>query len=385
MPINPVAMKANDQAVIQRCLELLSQVEGTADREIAAELIQAVVKLSADDPGRGEMRLMLRAFKELRYAFKTFKGYRHRRKVSMFGSARTKPEHPDYVLAEHMARLCAEAGFMVITGAGPGIMQAGNVGAGQAHSFGVAIKLPFEQSTNKAIAGDDKLIHFRYFFSRKLIFVKETHAIALFPGGFGTHDEGFEVLTLVQTGRADPLPIVMIEHAGGSYWKEWDRFVRKELLGNGMISPEDTSLYHITNDAADAVKHITQFYSNYQSLRYVRDDLILRIKHAPTPEELDDLNTKFADILTGGTITASMTSRFEPESKFPEMACLSLAFNRRSLARLRHLIDRLNTLPSLPPLKETAVEAAEVGVNESDRGLSEIAEEEGVKIIGPEI
>lgn len=377
-------MKAKDQAVLQRCMELLGEVEGAADREIAAELLQAVVKLSADDPGRGEMRLMLRAVKELRYAFKTFKAYRHRRKVSMFGSARTKPDHPDYILAENMARLCAEAGFMVITGAGPGIMQAGNVGAGQAHSFGVAIKLPFEQSTNDAIAGNDKLIHFRYFFSRKLVFVKETHAIALFPGGFGTHDEGFEVLTLVQTGRADPLPIVMIENPGGSYWKEWDRFVRKELLGNGMISPEDTSLYHITNDAADAVRHITRFYSNYQSLRYVRDDLILRVKHAPTAGELDELNTKFADILREGKIGVSTTSQCEPDSKFPETACLSMTFNRRSLARLRQMIDRLNTLPSLPPLGEIAAEAAEVGVNESDRGVAEIAEEEGIKIVGPE-
>jgi uncharacterized protein (TIGR00730 family) len=377
-------MKSRDLVVLQRCVELVIIVEDTTEREIEGELMQTIVLLSADDPGRGEMRLMLRAFKELRYAFKTFKTYRHRRKVSMFGSARTQPDHPDYLLAEKMARLSAEAGFMVITGAGPGIMQAGNVGAGQAHSFGVAIKLPFEQGTNDAIAGNDKLIHFRYFFSRKLVFVKETHAIALFPGGFGTHDEGFEVLTLVQTGRADPLPIVMIEHEGGSYWREWDRFVRKELLGNGMISPEDLSLYHITHDAGEAVDHIRRFYSNYQSLRYVRDELILRVKHAPTAGELDGLNADFSDIVREGKIAVGTTARWEPDSPFPEAPCVSMNFNRRSLARLRQVIDRLNALPSLPPIVEAAPAAAEVGANHGDRNVAEIAEEEGIKIVGPE-
>ncbi len=174
---------------------LLDDAKITTDRELAAEMMQAVLKLAHDEPGRGEMKLMVRSFKELRYAFKIFKPYRQRRKVSLFGSARTEESHPNYQLAAHFGKLLADAGFMVITGAGGGIMAAGHEGAGLAASFGVAIKLPFEQRTNSVIEGDPKLIHFRYFFSRKLVFVKETHAIALFPGGFGTHDEGFEVLT----------------------------------------------------------------------------------------------------------------------------------------------------------------------------------------------
>jgi hypothetical protein len=176
----------------------------------------------------------------------------------------------------------------------------------------------------------------------------------------------------------------MIEHAGGTYWKEWDAFIRKELLRNGMISPEDTSLYFITHDVKAAVDHVQRFYSNYQSLRYVKDELILRIKHPPSAEELDKLNTDFADILRGGKIGVSTTATCEPDTKLPDMACLTMNFNRRGLARLRLLIDRLNTLPSLPPLRETAPEAAEVGANESDRGVAEISEEESVKIIAPE-
>ena len=292
-------LKPSDPQVLEQCAQLLEQCGISAERETAAELMQTIVRMAGDEPGRADMRLLLRAVKELRFAIKTFKPYRHRRKISMFGSARTPPSHPDYILAHKFAELSAQAGFMVITGAGPGIMAAGNDGAGQAHSFGVAIKLPFEQSTNTAIQGSEKLVHFRYFFSRKLVFVKETHAIALFPGGFGTHDEGFEVLTLVQTGRCDPLPIVLIEQPGGTYWKEWDRFVRRELLGNGMISENDTRLYFITSDAKEAVDHITRFYSNYQSIRYVRDDLIIRLRHAPTADELRKINGDYQDIQIG--------------------------------------------------------------------------------------
>ena len=375
-------MKPSDPAVLNKCLEILDEV-GVQNglREMAAEMMQTAVRLAVDDPGRGDTRLLLRALKELRYALKTFKPYRHRRKVSMFGSARTPPTHPDFQLAQHLAKLCVQHGFMVITGAGPGIMEAGNAGAGKPDSFGVAIKLPFEQKTNPAIEGDEKLIHFRYFFSRKLVFVKETHAITLFPGGFGTHDEGFEVLTLVQTGRCDPMPIVMIEHEGGDYWHGWDAFVRKQLLGNGMISPEDTRLYHVTHSAEDAIEHISRFYTNYQSLRYVDDQLLMRIRHAPTAEEFDAINRDFSDILTGGSITLTNTTSADPDSVMPVTPCLLMAFNRRSLARLRILIDRLNTLPSLPP--HTTDDPAEVGVNESDRSVGEIAEEEGVRLAGP--
>ena len=273
---------------------------------------------------------------------------------------------------------------MVITGAGGGIMAAGHEGAGLAHSFGVAIRLPFEQKTNDFIANDEKLIHFRYFFSRKLVFVKETHAIALFPGGFGTHDEGFEVLTLVQTGRCDPLPIVLMEAPGGTYWKAWDSFIRQELLGQELISPEDTCLYFITQNPVEGVRHIARFYRNYQSLRYMQEHLVLRIKQAPTAEELAVLQGDFQDIVVDGKMELVAAQEVEPGTEIlPDTPRLRFAFDRRLLARLRMLIDRLNDLPSLPP-EGTAAPASQTGTpSESDRGLGQIAEEEAIKLAGP--
>jgi hypothetical protein len=247
--------------------------------------------------------------------------------------------------------------------------------------LGVAIKLPFEQRTNAVIEGDQKLIHFRYFFSRKLVFVKETHAIALFPGGFGTHDEGFEVLTLVQTGRCDPMPIVLIEAPGGTYWREWDAFIRKDLLAEGLIDAEDTALYYITHDAQDAVDHIRRFYRNYHSCRYLKEELFLRVHHAPTAGELAGINAEFGDICLAGGIEARRTQVFDEETLVPEFPRVVLKFNRRSLGRLRMLIDRLNSLPSLPALE--AEGPADTREQRSDRGLGEIAEEESVRIVEP--
>ena len=377
-------MKPAELELHEKCLAFLKELGVEGENELAAEMMQSVVKLAGDKPGRGEMKLMVRSFKELRYAFKVFKPYRGQRKVSVFGSARTPRENPNYVSAQQFGKLAADAGFMVITGAGGGIMAAGHEGAGQAHSFGVAIKLPFEQQTNTTIAKDEKLIHFRYFFSRKVVFVKETHAVALYPGGFGTHDEGFEVLTLVQTGRCDPMPIVMIEAKGGSYWKEWDRFVRSQLLGEGLISPEDPALYFITEDPAEGVAHIVRFYRNYHSLRYGHQHLILRIKHAPTAEELAVLNEEFKGIIVSGKLEVKTAGELRDTEIVPEMPRLVFAFARHNLARLRMLIDRLNVLPSLPAeVEQEAPKAAEVGSTQSDRGLAEIAEEESIKIAGP--
>lgn len=376
-------MKTNESALLAQCHALVDSLGIHEDADMAAEMVQTVLRLAADSPGRADMKLMLRTVKELRYGFKTFKPYRSQRKVSMFGSARTAPENPDYIVAVDFAHRVANAGFMVITGAGGGIMQAGHEGAGQSQSFGVAIKLPFEQSTNAVIAGDAKLIHFRYFFTRKLMFVKETHAFALFPGGFGTHDESFEVLTLVQTGRADPMPIVLLERPGGDYWPAWDHFVRGQLLAKGLISHDDTALYHIARDAQDAVDHIRRFYFNYHSLRYVKTDLVLRIHQAPTPAELADLQRDFSDI--AGHMAARPAAEVEPpDAIVPEFPRLVLDFNRRSLARLRMLIDRLNTLPSLPPPEAVAREPAQVGSDKPDRHLGHLAEEESIKLANPD-
>jgi uncharacterized protein (TIGR00730 family) len=362
---------------------LLDEAGVTKERELAAEMVQAVLKLARDDPGRGEMKLMVRSYKELRYAFKIFKPYRQRRKVSVFGSARTEVTHPNYVLATDFGKRLAEAGFMVITGAGGGIMAAGNEGAGPEASFGVAIKLPFEQATNAVIEGDQKLIHFRYFFSRKLIFVKETHAVALFPGGFGTHDEGFEVLTLVQTGRCDPLPIVMLEEPGGRYWKEWDEFVRRNLLGSGLINPEDTGLYYIAHEAQDAVDHIRRFYRNYHSCRYYKEELYLRVRHAPTAAELAQINAEFKDICEAGGIEVRGAQVIDEETLVPEWPRVVLRFDRKSLGRLRMLIDRLNSLASLPPMAEENGAPAQTQEERSVRSVGEIAEEESVRIVEP--
>ena len=334
---------------LRQCRKLLEQVGITEDSELAAELIQTVLRMAEDRPGRAEMKLILRAIKEIRYGFKMFKPYRGCRKISIFGSARTVSSSPDYAAARQFGQLISAAGFMVITGAGGGIMQAGHEGAGLNQSFGVAIKLPFEQKVNAVISGDPKLAYFRYFFSRKFMFIKESNAVALFPGGFGTHDEAFEALTLVQTGRADPMPIVMIDHPGGTYWRRWEAFVHEALLAEAMISPDDTSLYFITDDVTAAVSHITTFYRNYVSMRFVDRQLVLRIRQAPAADELDRLNVDFHDILAADTIRIGSAAETEPpDAPMPDLPRLVLHFNRNSAARLRQLINRLNVLASLP-------------------------------------
>jgi uncharacterized protein (TIGR00730 family) len=238
---------------------------------------------------------------------------------------------------------------MVITGAGDGIMKAGQGGAGRERSFGVNIRLPFEQPANEIIKNDSKLITFKYFFTRKLIFVKEADAIALFPGGFGTLDETFELLTLIQTGKSNPLPVVCVDRPGGDYWRTWDGYVRDVLVPRGLISAEDVSLYRVTDSIETAIAEITGFYRNYHSSRYVGDRLVIRLQQAPTGRELDRLNGEFRDILVDGALTVSPALPEEAnEPTFAHMPRLALHFNRRDIGRLRQLIDTLNQLPPLP-------------------------------------
>ena len=269
-----------------------------------------------------------------------FRPYQQVPKISIFGSARTQEEHPHYQAAVQFSRLISQAGWMVITGAGGGIMQAGLVGPGKKASFGVAIRLPFETAANQIIAGDEKLVMFRYFFTRKLMFVKEAHAVALFPGGFGTHDEGFEVLTLIQTGKAATIPVVMVDEPNGEYWAHWNEYVRKQLLGNGMISPEDLHLYFITNDPCKAIDHVLTFYRNYDSHRYVRDRLVIRVKHQPTAEQVELLNEQFSDLVAKGRI--ELSGPLDGELAHLDLPRLKFHFNKRSYGRLRLFIDRLN-------------------------------------------
>ena len=250
----------------------------------------------------GDVRVIQTALRELRYAFRLFAPYARVRKVTIFGSARTQSDQVEYQQAVDFGRKIVKAGFMVITGAGPGIMQAGHEGAGPENSFGVNIRLPWEQSANPVIREDKKLVTFKYFFTRKLIFIRHSDAIVLFPGGFGTLDEGYEALTLMQTGKSQLMPLVLVDSPGGTYWKTWDKNIREHLLRNHLISPDDLNLYRITDNTDEAVKIITRFYRNYQSTRFVKDLLVIRLKNAPSDSALAALNEDFADIIAGEPI-----------------------------------------------------------------------------------
>jgi uncharacterized protein (TIGR00730 family) len=311
--------------------------------QLVQQLKETADKLIRDQANRGDIKLLTTALKELRYAFKMFAPYRHRRKVTVFGSARLPAEHPACRQAVAFSRKVAEAGFMVITGAASGIMEAGHVGAGRENSIGVNILLPFEQSANSIIAGDIKLVHLKYFFTRKLLFVKESDAIALFPGGFGTQDEGFEVLTLVQTGKSHLFPIVLVDEPGGNYWQQWHCYIKDVLLARKMISPDDLALYKLTDSAEEAAEEVLRFYRVYHSMRYVRQDLVLRLKHRLDNTLLQRLQKEFADVVVAGTI--EQTDALPAEANDPHLAelpRLRLRFDRRSLGRLRLMIDAIN-------------------------------------------
>jgi uncharacterized protein (TIGR00730 family) len=311
--------------------QLVQQIKETAD------------KLIRDQAPRGDVKLLNTALKELRYAFKILAPYRNRRKVTVFGSARLPLDHPACRQAVEFSRRMALAQFMVITGAASGIMEAGHIGAGRENSIGVNILLPFEQSANAIIAGDTKLMHLKYFFTRKLLFVKESDAVALFPGGFGTQDEGFEVLTLVQTGKSHLFPIVMVDDPGGDYWRHWQRFVEDVLLARALISPPDLALFKITDSVDEAVAEVLSFYRVYHSMRYVRGRLVLRLQRPPTEAALNRIRSEFADILDSGTF--DLTAALPDEANDPHLAALPrlhFHFNRHSMGRLRMLIDVLN-------------------------------------------
>jgi uncharacterized protein (TIGR00730 family) len=310
---------------------LVQQIKETAD------------KLLRDHANRGDVKLLSTALKELRYCFKVFAPYRHRRKVTVFGSARLPLEHPACQAAVEFGRRMAEAHFMVITGAASGIMEAGHVGAGRDASIGVNILLPFEQAANPIIAGDAKLMHLKYFFTRKLLFVKESDAIALFPGGFGTQDEGFEVLTLIQTGKSHMFPVIMVDEPGGDYWKQWHHYIESVLLKRGLISPSDMALYKVTDSVDEAVAEVLNFYRVYHSMRYVGDELVLRLHKPLSPKLLEQLRHEFADIVVRGTIEQSAALPAEAnDHHLSAMPRLRFHFDRKHLGRLRMMIDAIN-------------------------------------------
>ncbi len=309
------------------------------------EIVATAQRLLGDKAGLGDLKIINAALREMRYAFRVFKAYRHIRKISIFGSARTASHAAAFKQAEAFASRMADAGFMIITGAGPGIMEACQRGAGRERSFGINIRLPFEQSANPIITGDQKLVNFKYFFTRKLFFVKEADGVALFPGGFGTHDEGFEVLTLMQTGKSKLMPVVFLDQPRGTYWRTWKRYVIEHILRQRMISEEDLALFLVTQDLDEAVEEMTAFYRVYHSSRYVRDQLVIRLNRPLPPEAVAALNRDFGDILVKGKIVQrSAFSAERTDAEIFSLPRLALHFNRTNFGRLRMLINRINQL-----------------------------------------
>ncbi|HQY87406.1 MAG TPA: TIGR00730 family Rossman fold protein [Tepidisphaeraceae bacterium] len=333
---------ADINAQADKLIELLEKV---SEGDQVADIVTNGIKLLRDSTGRGDMKLISKAVSELRYALKIFEPYRDTHKISVFGSARTHPDEPDYKAAVEFGRKMADKGWMVTTGAGGGIMAAALGGAGRDPSFGLAIRLPFEQQTNEHIEGDKKLVNFKYFFTRKLMFVRTSQALAAFPGGFGTMDELFEVLTLIQTGKAPIMPIVMVDKKGGKFWTRWQEYVEEQLLGRKLISATDRNLYMITEDVDAAVDEVVKFYRNYHSMRYVKNQAVIRLKVAPNAQALSEIEKRFADIKVSGTFTVSSALKAEAdETAIAHLPRLVFDFNRKDLGRLRELIDFLNTL-----------------------------------------
>ena len=329
---------------IDRTIERLVRMTGELDnQDLIAQLLTTLVKIGREDFSRGDLKVINTTLKELRYAFRVFEPYRHVRKAAVFGSARTKENTAIYKSAQEFCKYMAQAGWMVITGGSTGIMRAGHEGAGRAHSFGLNIRLPFEQDVNPVIEGDRKLIHFKYFFTRKLSFIKESDATVLFPGGFGTHDEGMESLTLVQTGKNSPRPIVLVDTPGASYWKSWLKFIKKSLLKRKMIDPEDFHLATLTTSPKKACEAVLNFYRIYHSLRYVADQAVIRLNQEISDLHLRKLNRLFVDFLVRGKIERS--GPLPAEADEPEIASLprlKMYYNRHNYGKLKLFIDCLN-------------------------------------------
>ncbi len=333
-----------------RIKSLVAEVAKGRQAEIIEEMIETALRFGKDKAGVGELKLYNRSLRELRYASSVFGKYQGIRKVAVFGSARTRPEAEEYKLAREFARRFVQQDWMVITGGGDGIMGAAQEGAGAEKSFGLNIQLPFEQKANEWIEGDAKLINFRYFFTRKLNFVKETHAFALFPGGFGTHDEGCEVLTLIQTGKSPIVPIVLLDRPNGHYWETWRRFVVNDLLDQKLISPSDLNLFKVTHDIEAAIAEILQFYKNFHSYRWVQKRMVIRVNKRLTDAALAKLNKDFDALLAADRITQSAALPEESDdAHLAHFHRIVLTPHRRDFGTIRLLIDAINTAETESP------------------------------------
>jgi len=327
----------------ERIMALAREISGDEENCLLSEMLISAVRISRGAVTEGDFKTMNRALKEMRIANEVFYPYRNCRKISVFGSARTDPEEPEYKAAVEFSRKMRDAGFMTITGAGPGIMAAGNEGAGREDSFGLNTNLPFEAASNAFIAGDEKLVDFDYFFTRKLSFVKESDAVAAFPGGFGTMDEIFETLTLIQTGKTRIYPLVLVDAKGGTYWKFWQQFVEEHLSRLNLISDSDFSLFKVTDDVDEAVEEVTRFYSNFHSYRYVGDKLVIRMQRELTEGQLKKLRKDFSDILKSGDFKqCGPLDAEDDEPLLDSLPRLVFRHRRRNFGRLRELIDAIN-------------------------------------------
>jgi uncharacterized protein (TIGR00730 family) len=327
----------------ERVDQLVKDWNGKANADLIEELIISALRLARHDVAVADLKLLNRACKELRNAWRVFRPYDNRRKVAIYGSARTDQSSPEAKAAATFARRLVEEGFMILTGAGDGIMGAAQHGAGRDNSFGLNIRLPFEQSANDTIEGDPKLMQFNYFFTRKLTFVKESEAVALFPGGFGTMDECFEVMTLIQTGKTAILPVVMVDVAGGTYWRTFEQFLRGHLLERKLISEEDFSLFKVTDDIEEAVHEVKHFYRVFHSYRYVKSHIVFRLQRRLSQRQLTELNTRFTDIVKTGIIDQSAALPEEQdEESLAHLPRLIFTPHKRKYGRYREFINAIN-------------------------------------------
>ena len=342
----PLHFTRTNGAIDQAIDALMVAAGGIGHAEIVRQMILAALKAGQESQGAADLKLMNAAIKEMRFTSKVFQPYRSIKKIAVFGSARIPADAEPYRMARRFGQLAANAGFMVITGGGGGIMQAVNEGAGSEHSFGVNIRLPFEQRANHILEGSPRHIIYKYFFTRKVAFLKEAHGVVLFPGGLGTQDEAMETLTLVQTGKHVPMPVILVDCPGGNYWRKWQAFVETGPLAHGYIRKEDLSLFEYTDSVETALVRIQQFYRRYHSIRYVNGDLIMRLTEPLPIEQLPILSAKFADMLTPGGEIRSLAPlpAEEDEPDIAHLPRLKIDFNKKFFGRLRQFIDHINTM-----------------------------------------
>jgi hypothetical protein len=343
MTRNPKDYEIGDEGIDNIINQLAKGACSTETECLLREILTTAIKLGKESGDTGDLKLVNNALKELRYSFKIFTPYRNIKKVIIFGSARSPRDSAEYKMAEEFARKLTAKGYMIVTGGGPGVMEAGNKGAEAGKEFALNIRLPFEQKPNPYIDEKDKIINFKYFFTRKLVFVKETDATACFPGGFGTNDEGFEMITLMQTGKSKPRPIVLMEPEGSAYWSGWKRFVDNQLMKNGFINKEDLSLFRIVRTVDEGIEYIENFYKVYHSIRYVSGLTVIRLNRTISADTLEALNKEFKDILTSGQIKFSPPTEKEiAKNEYVDLPRLVMNFNMHDYGRLCEMISFIN-------------------------------------------